>query len=401
MRDPLLLELARMSPSSTGTCLRTIPVSVVIPTMSSERTRWCLPWLIAELSQGPLLHNSKSEILISHGSNESFMMRDEISRRTIRELQWSLNRRLKVIDPHSDGIVATRKAFSLSQISHLLGPSVEMYAAARYYAAAIAQNEVIISIDDDVLPYPSQIKLLLELGCSVTREAGFPRYEANVPPPGLHGPQKRYCDLQGYTEPRGRGRAPVPREGILLTDFAAMSRTLVRRVVADFNESFGMLMRSEHGNGEDIAFAHAVKRHGGNFTYVTTVIAGTSAHGTRVRTAGSANSSYSKRHNHYPLRKVICCCLSALFPASQLQASSWLTVMTAGQALAKCVTDVYGCCPPSDPRCSTARPTNRCVSTRPSAHMGVAACQCGRFHFGQYNPQRQLWAKACKRKQAT
>ena len=298
LRDPLLLELARMSPSSTGTCLRTIPVSVVIPTMSSERTRWCLPWLIAELSQGPLLHNSKSEILISHGSNESFEMRDEISRRTIRELRWSLARRLKVIDSHSDGVIATRKAFALSQISHLLGPSIEMYAAARYYAAAIAQNEVIISIDDDVLPYPSQMKLLLELACSVTREAGFPRYATNAPPPGLHGPQKRYCDLFGYTEPpRRRGRASVPREAILLTDFAAMSRTLVRRVTADFNESFGMLMRSEHGNGEDITFAHAVKRHGGNFTHVTTVTAGASAHGTRVRTAGSANASYSKRHS--------------------------------------------------------------------------------------------------------
>ena len=66
-----------------------------------------------------------------------------------------------------------------------------------------------------------------------------------------------------------------------------------------------------------------------------------------------------------------------------------------GAALTRCVTDVYACCPQHDPRCSIARPSARCVSSRPSVDDGLDACQCGRLHFGQFDSKRKLWASTC------
>ena len=55
-------------------------------------------------------------------------------------------------------------------------------------------------------------------------------------------------------------------------------------------------MVETHGNGEDIVFADAVRRVGGRLQPLR---------GYHVRTLGTSQRSYSKRHNHYPLRKVI------------------------------------------------------------------------------------------------
>jgi len=255
-------------------------------------------------------------------------------------------------------------------LTHSLGPRPELFAASRFFAAARARNEVVVTLDDDILPYPSQITLVATLGCDVARElATGGRQKA-----AMYSPQERHCDAEGYSElapKRGRRRRPA----ILLTDFASFSRALTRRITESglFDARYAALMRATHGNGEDIAFSDAVRRAGGALVPMK-------RH--HVRTLGSMNSSYSQRHNHYPVRKVICCCLAAGL---------------GGRALESCVSHVYGCCPASDPKCSVARPTDKCVATRPVATFGLAACKCGRLHFGLYNPQRAMWAQTCER----
>ena len=58
-------------------------------------------------------------------------------------------------------------------VRHLLGPRTELFAASRYFAAAEARNEIIVSMDDDVMSYPSQAALVEALQCSVRRELGL------------------------------------------------------------------------------------------------------------------------------------------------------------------------------------------------------------------------------------
>ena len=136
----------------------------------------------------------------------------------------------------------------------------DTFAASRFFAAAaVARFDVIVTIDDDVLPYSSQIfPLLSHLTCSVALEDGFPMYNqsAMAAAPGLHGSQERYCDARGYQLADARrltSRRKTRRRrewSIILTNFAAFSRTLARRLTSHFDELYGAMLTRARGNGE-------------------------------------------------------------------------------------------------------------------------------------------------------
>ena len=132
-------------------------------------------------------------------------------------------------------------------------------------------------------------------------------------PQALHGSQVRFCGERGYEGKRPPASsdsdlaAPHP-DLIVLTNFAALSRSRLRQVTARlFDERYTPTMLATRGNGEDIALAKAV----GRFVVV-------SGHVRTVR----YKKGYSTAAAHMPQRALLCCCLAQGL---------------AGAALAECV----------------------------------------------------------------
>ena len=268
-------------------------ISVVIPTLSrADVLRYALPQLLLALLRSPELAHEHSQIIINHGTLSSYRASAAIDVR-IAEL--------------------ARRPVNMSKLTHSYGPRADAFSASRFFAAAtVSRNEIVVTMDDDVMPYPDQIHPLLEgLACSVASEPGYPDYPDGKPPPGLHGNQERYCDREGYEQaPRtARVRARKQYRGrplTLLTNYAAFSRTLARRLTAVWDAWYGALTARARGNGEDILFADGTRRLGGNLSVLQ-------LHGGNriIHTLDSSNISYSSKGNHYSLRKVTCCCLAA------------------------------------------------------------------------------------------
>ena len=194
-------------------CLNSTPISIVIPSMNSPRTKETFPWLLTVLLQSDLFRHPHSEVLINHGSNESFAARTALEARVRSLIGRTPPRGFPPPDPnrrfrrHADGM--------MQQLTHSYGPRPELFAASRFYAAARARNDIIVSMDDDVLPFQSQLALTAALACAVYREEGFPHpaewraapttgpqfaSEARTSPrPAMYSPQERHCDANGYS----------------------------------------------------------------------------------------------------------------------------------------------------------------------------------------------------------
>ena len=340
------------------------PISVVIPTMSNPWTlQKVLPKLLAALVRSPEMQHPQSEVVINHGSNQSYASRDTIDR-LVRTTQLRKATRNHLVQ---------RQLWHFKRIVHYDGPRADAFAASRFFAAAAARNEIILSIDDDVLPEVLP-ELLDPLACAVATEPGYSQGYPAGSSPGLHGNQERYCDAKGYENPPNRFKSRADSERyrnrsppIVLTNFASFSRTLARRFASIYDEWYGDFMIRARGNGEDIVFADAARKLGHVQAHSKL------NNGGLLYTLAPSNASYSKQGNHWSVRKVVCCCLASGFR---------------GDLLRRCVFEAYDLCPYGD---------EKCVSTRPSASLGLPACMCGRFHFGQSQARKRgLWAAACR-----
>ena len=260
-------------------------ISVVIPTVSNQWTvQGALRYLLVALIQSPQLSHPRSEVILNHGTEASYRARSELERLVSLRLRRptlsnsqqepapSCRHRLLPKEPNGTAVDTQHLAHAqhLSAalcVVHSYGPRAELFAASRFFAAAsIATNEVIITIDDDVLPYAPQLSPLLEaFACGVALESGFPRYSLSTQAPGLHGNQERFCDARGYEQKARRPGGPTHRRQhrgplVVLTNFASFSRELARRLTARFDDWYGELIVRSRGNGEDIVFSDGVRK---------------------------------------------------------------------------------------------------------------------------------------------
>ena len=109
------------------------------------------------------MRHPSSEIVINHGCNRSWSERgllDDLSRRllTAGAARGAQEAEQKAPSAQMKPTAASAAAAARVRgaVTHMLGPRTELYAASRYFAAAAARNEVLVSMDDDVMPYPSQ-----------------------------------------------------------------------------------------------------------------------------------------------------------------------------------------------------------------------------------------------------
>ena len=337
------------------------PVSIVIPHMGGRRHN-NLGHLIAFLLSQRFMRHPSSEIVINHGCNLSWSERGMLD---------GLSRRLLTTGPgrgaqkpfaqmKQTAASAAAAARIRGAVTHMFGPRTELFAASRYFAAAEARNEVLVSMDDDVMPYPSQAALVEALQCSVRREV------LRGSQPALHGSQVRFCGERGY-----EGRRPPDSSGdrrsqhdlsaphpdlVVLTNFAAMSRSRLRAVTARFDELYTPAMLATRGNGEDLSLAKAV----GRFVVV-------SGH---VRTA-RYRKGYSTAAGHMAQRALLCCCLAEGL---------------AGAALAACVRQGAG---------GTSRASAAAAAR--AAHLSARACLCSRFAHAENTTVRDRWRLARQR----
>ena len=355
-----------------------LPLSIVIPTVggASQRRR-NLARLLHTLLASPLLRHPSSEVVINHGNQASWLDRAALTEQVAQCGTTCA----------SGGPVVAGAVVNTSKLTHLDGPRAELFAASRFFAAAASRNEIVVSMDDDVMPFGSQLGLLGALVCSVHTEL-----RTKGAPPGLHGSQVRHCGSGGYGLPQAQedlgdlfdssvvhrrarrptraelrqaaaaayaaaaaaattatatvtAKATLPDDRVVLTNFAATTRTLMRRVTAIFDETYTDAVLALRGDGEDATFADAVRRLGGRFVAVDG----------HVRTLeAKSGTSYSREVSHYPRRKVLCCCLGLGFRGDALR---------------------------------------RCIFDGAAANASQAACLCSRFLFGHHNAGAQRRAR--------
>jgi len=294
------LSTCQHGPLSSSAC----GLSIVVPTMGRRPK---LVALLFKLLLHPLMQRETSEILLSHGSDEAWQMRGNLSSRLeASSAAWT---RVAGWDdrPGQRYNELPRAVADTSKLRHIDGSvtSAELGAADRYLAAGHARNEVIVHVDDDAVPDEHNLELISRTFCSVHAEAGFPTYAGGLSP-SVHGPTARYCGPLGYGSPMKVGW--VGREVIVLTNLAATPRALVSRFLQVFDSRYRTLMRHTRGDGEDIVFADAARRAGARLHGIQGTDYRYGVH-TEQGVQGAQAKSYSKRKGHFELRAEICCCL--------------------------------------------------------------------------------------------
>eukprot|EP00310_Coccolithus_braarudii_P018113 CAMPEP_0183336486 /NCGR_PEP_ID=MMETSP0164_2-20130417/4446_1 /TAXON_ID=221442 /ORGANISM="Coccolithus pelagicus ssp braarudi, Strain PLY182g" /LENGTH=739 /DNA_ID=CAMNT_0025506011 /DNA_START=297 /DNA_END=2516 /DNA_ORIENTATION=+ len=291
-----------------------LPLSVVIPTMGSPRRIANLARLIGYLLLSPAMRHPKAEVVLNHGCARSYKNRHSLSKLIRQELPSAhLQER-----PGDLQNLSKSEHANVPKVTHMLGPREEMFVASRFFAMAAAHNEVVVSIDDDIMPFQSQSDLVAALHCSVRQEPGFPTYYAQNASPGLYGPSIRHCTERGYRNPKGEGELKKGSKStcidteeslVILTNFAACSRHLASRFTEEFDAKWKDVMLRAHGNGEDLIFAIAAKAFGSRMH-------GVDGH---VRTKGARSvDSFSKQTTHYYARRALCCCARLGFAGAEL-----------------------------------------------------------------------------------
>jgi len=326
----------------------TYAITVVIPTVMSPWTmQWALPRLLVSVLRSSLLRHPQSQVIMNHGTVASYDSRELLDKKVLKRLGV----RPKLARPERQPM-----------IEHVFGPRAETFAASRFFAAATARNDIIVTFDDDLLNYQLDT-LLKELVCGVAKETGFPNYTASRP--GLHGNQERFCDAFGYdsvprsAKNRNRTEYRHRTPNLVLTNFAAFSRVLARRFVEKFDNWYGDFIHRSRGNGEDILFADAAWRLGsGSHMHHL------GSHAGALHTLVPSNASYSRVSNHYAVRRALCCCVASMGTTGGGSAvmSSEPSARMLGAQLARCVFEASDMCPSAE--------DGHCVRTRPTGGLG-------------------------------
>ena len=128
------------------------------------------------------------------------------------------------------------------------------YAATRYEVAKLANNEIILYLNDDFLPSESLIKKLLE---------NYYKHGENA----IYGPFSNRCTVNGCTP---SSFLPFyPYNGVQ-SGLAMISKTFSLKVWDEIkkNKEFNIMMEYK-GNGDDIIFSHYVNKLNGKNIYVS------------------------------------------------------------------------------------------------------------------------------------
>lgn len=200
------------------------PVSVVIP--SYARMEY-LVWSLSLLLKLEPLERKGSEILVAHGSNASLAYVSGAACKAQPACHSPKVWHVDVIDLDASGIGV----------------------ASRYFAAAKARNDILVHLDDDLVPSQTMLQDLVD---KVASEAGFPSYP-HAHAPGLYGAssQFRCCGVSGLLNCRYPRDSPT----LVLTSLAACSKALNTRYL-DFFDAYRPLLLLNRGNGEDITYSH-------------------------------------------------------------------------------------------------------------------------------------------------
>ncbi|KAL1526255.1 hypothetical protein AB1Y20_014975 [Prymnesium parvum] len=274
-----------------------LAVSVVIPSFARPHNLMLLVPRVLQLEplrRSPPPRNG-SEVIISHGSAESLATRGSIDSAVARACAGE-----------------AAGACSAAQVVHVdsVALNQKWYTAHRYHAAARARNDVLVHLDDDLVPGERTLQLLID---SVALEKGFPHY---APPhaPGLYGPggYARSCGTHGYG-PKALG---LPH--FVLTNFAACSRELNARYLSKFVPLFAPMLAANRGNGEDLTYAFHTRSIGGlvypHGRCQTNARGGSWRRASPSASQAAPHSTFTgaalhKLPSHGKLRSAVCTCL--------------------------------------------------------------------------------------------
>ena len=222
-----------------------VPVSVIIPSFSRmSNLPFGLAWL---LRLEPLLREG-SEIIVSHGSRQSF--------EAVHAMQANLT--IECNDP-------TRRACAddyAARVRHIDNVKINknVYVAQRYFAARSAANAVLLHVDDDIVPGEAMLQALID---RVASEPGFPSYAEYAP--GLYGPSGlgRYCSQDGYTTEVKTDKWIEQRDAQFLSSQLTATSSAANAIYLErFETDYAQLLHASGGNGEDLTFARSVGRVG-------------------------------------------------------------------------------------------------------------------------------------------
>lgn len=152
------------------------------------------------------------------------------------------------------------------------------YSATRFELAKMAKNDIILFIDDDIIPGSSLINNMLNKISNDGLEAKH----------NLYGPVYRLCDCSGYKN--------IIKYNIVLTGIAMIYKHTAIKVWNKIKEStFYDILMENKGNGEDLLFAKYIELFGGKC----------------IKVNGHFNESdntngYSSMDNHYKIRGEFC-----------------------------------------------------------------------------------------------
>ena len=209
-----------------------IPVTVVIPSFNRPHNfDISLPYLCAM--------KSVNEIIISHGQPSSYKIAPK---------------------------------FQHPKIKHLKNYNNEYGATQRFFAALKAQNNIIIYLDDDMIPSED---LVNKLALAVQKESI-----------GLYGPLSRRCDKRGYG---------IKGNDTILTPILATSKIFNQSYISHFHW-YKDLLRDTHGNGEDLTYNLFLRKY---YNTLPTKVSG------KYYWLDKSNG-YSSKGNHFKIRNKIC-----------------------------------------------------------------------------------------------
>ena len=151
--QPSSAAATRWGPPFTYQPVTTAPVNVIIPSFARPSN---LPFALAWLLQLEPMHRPGSQVLVSHGSTRSLASSNAIDANTSQLCQQASNR-----------------TCALQTVRHLDAVSMneDVYAAHRYHAAAselvaLPAPDVLIHVDDDLVPSEAMLQVSIPVHTS-------------------------------------------------------------------------------------------------------------------------------------------------------------------------------------------------------------------------------------------